>query len=102
MPRNIVLSVVKGIAIILMVVGHAEAPDFLTRWIYTFHMPVFFIAAGYFSAAAIWTTHGASARSVSADYISRFLNGVWFFCCCTTYGFILVCSTSSSATGPEV
>ena len=48
MPRNIVLSVVKGIAIILMVVGHAEAPDFLTRWIYTFHMPVFFIAAGYF------------------------------------------------------
>lgn len=61
MSRNIVLSVVKGIAIILMVVGHAEAPDFLTRWIYTFHMPVFFIAAGYF-------------------FSRRYLDDPWSFC----------------------
>lgn len=46
--RNAEMSIVKGIAIILMVVGHAEAGDFLTRFIYMFHMPVFFIAAGYF------------------------------------------------------
>ncbi len=48
MPRNTVLSIIKGFAIILMVIGHAEAPELITNFIYTFHMPVFFIAAGYF------------------------------------------------------
>jgi len=38
----------KGIAIILMVIGHAEAPELVTNFIYTFHMPLFFMAAGYF------------------------------------------------------
>ena len=46
--RNTVISICKAIAIILMVVGHAEAPGLLTCFIYTFHMPLFFIAAGYF------------------------------------------------------
>ncbi len=46
--RDTVLSVSKGIAIILMVAGHAEAPELVTNFIYTFHMPLFFMAAGYF------------------------------------------------------
>lgn len=48
MARNSVISILKGIAIILMVAGHAEAPELLTNFIYTFHMPLFFMAAGYF------------------------------------------------------
>ena len=50
--RNTVISICKGLAIILMVIGHAEAPDMLTRIIYTFHMPLFFITAGYFFSAS--------------------------------------------------
>lgn len=46
--RNLAMSIAKGIAIILMVAGHAEAPELITNFIYTFHMPLFFIAAGYF------------------------------------------------------
>lgn len=46
--RNAVISIAKGIAIILMVIGHAEAPELITNFIYTFHMPLFFMAAGYF------------------------------------------------------
>lgn len=46
--RNNVISIAKGIGIILMVIGHAEAPELITNFIYTFHMPLFFIAAGYF------------------------------------------------------
>ena len=46
--RNTVMSLVKAFAIILMVMGHAEGPGFITQFIYIFHMPVFFIAAGYF------------------------------------------------------
>lgn len=47
-PKNTVISICKGIAIILMVVGHAEPPTLLSNVIYIFHMPLFFITAGYF------------------------------------------------------
>ena len=42
------ISIAKGIAIILMVVGHSKCPDLLRNFIYQFHMPLFFILSGYF------------------------------------------------------
>ena len=48
MKRNTVISISKGIAIILMVIAHAEAPAWLCKFIFEFHMPLFFITAGYF------------------------------------------------------
>ena len=48
MKRDTTISVCKGIAIILMVIAHAEAPGRLCRFIFEFHMPLFFITAGYF------------------------------------------------------
>ncbi|MBR1411348.1 MAG: acyltransferase family protein [Prevotella sp.] len=48
MNRNTVISISKGIAIILMVIAHAEAPGALCKFIFEFHMPLFFITAGYF------------------------------------------------------
>ncbi len=48
MKRDTVISICKGIAIILMVVAHAEAPGWLCKFIFEFHMPLFFITAGYF------------------------------------------------------
>ena len=46
--RNTTISIAKGIAIILMVVAHAEAPGWLCKFIFEFHMPLFFMTAGYF------------------------------------------------------
>ena len=46
--RDTTISIAKGIAIILMVVAHAEAPAWLCKFIFEFHMPLFFITAGYF------------------------------------------------------
>ena len=46
--RDTTISIAKGIAIILMVIAHAEAPGWLCRFIFEFHMPLFFITAGYF------------------------------------------------------
>src|SRR5574344_1583643 len=46
--RNDTISICKGIAIILMVIGHAEGPGVLLSFLYLFHMPIFFITAGYF------------------------------------------------------
>ncbi len=48
MNRDTVISIAKGIAIILMVLAHAEAPGWLCKFIFEFHMPLFFITAGYF------------------------------------------------------
>ena len=48
MKRNTTISIAKGIAIILMVIAHAEAPGWLCKFIFEFHMPLFFITAGYF------------------------------------------------------
>ena len=48
MKRNTTISICKGIAIILMVIAHAEAPGWLCKFIFEFHMPLFFITAGYF------------------------------------------------------
>ncbi|MGN0237769.1 MAG: acyltransferase family protein [Lepagella sp.] len=46
--RNTSIAIAKGIAIILMVMGHAEGPSLLMNFIYLFHMPLFFLTAGYF------------------------------------------------------
>lgn len=40
----------KGITIILMVLGHTSIPQSVSNFIWTFHMPLFFIASG-------WTTN---------------------------------------------
>ena len=48
MKRDTTISIAKGLAIILMVIAHAEAPGWLCKFIFEFHMPLFFITAGYF------------------------------------------------------
>lgn len=40
------LNIAKAIAIILMVLGHSSMPKVASVWIYSFHMPLFFIATG--------------------------------------------------------
>ena len=45
---NPVVSMVKGVAIILMVTGHSLPVDNVVRnYIYMFHMPLFFFVSGY-------------------------------------------------------
>ena len=48
MKRDTTISIAKGLAIILMVIAHAEAPSWLCKFIFEFHMPLFFITAGFF------------------------------------------------------
>ena len=36
------IDVLKGIGIILVVIGHVNTKGFLVQWLYTFHMPLFF------------------------------------------------------------
>ena len=47
--RNPVFDIMKGIGIILMLIGHIPPGDSLYHVIYSFHMPLFFIVAGVFT-----------------------------------------------------
>ena len=42
------ISIAKAIGIILMVVGHSGCPVFIGRFLYLFHMPLFFVCSGFF------------------------------------------------------
>lgn len=46
--RDKTFSVLKALAIILVVVSHSGAPAWLNRFIFQFHVPAFFLCAGYF------------------------------------------------------
>lgn len=46
--KNNYISIAKALGIILMVVGHSGCPITFCRFIYLFHMPLFFICSGYF------------------------------------------------------
>ncbi|MBF1069294.1 MAG: acyltransferase family protein, partial [Prevotellaceae bacterium] len=39
------LDIAKGIGIILVIIGHMSS-SYLRDWIYSFHMPLFFIISG--------------------------------------------------------
>ncbi len=41
------LDTLRGIGIILVVFGHIYKNDFVIKWVYSFHLPIFFFAAGY-------------------------------------------------------
>lgn len=40
------IDLTKGIAIFLMVCGHTGLPGALSNWIWSFHMPLFFLMSG--------------------------------------------------------
>lgn len=40
------LDVLKGIGIILVAIGHIYHNQVIFNWLYSFHMPLFFFAAG--------------------------------------------------------
>jgi fucose 4-O-acetylase-like acetyltransferase len=46
--KNNYISIAKAIGIILMVVGHSGCPTIMGKFIYLFHMPLFFVCSGYF------------------------------------------------------
>lgn len=46
--HNNYITIAKAIGIILMVIGHSGCPVLLFRFIYLFHMPLFFFCSGVF------------------------------------------------------
>lgn len=64
------IDYLKGILIALMVVGHSGCPEWLSKAIYMFHMPCFFIISGFlFSEKHL---------NNAAEYIKKKFKSLWW------------------------
>lgn len=59
MERNDTIDIMKGIGILLVMLGHF-VDGFAHTFIYSFHMPLFFVLAGYFAKPIILNMGGNS------------------------------------------
>jgi len=62
--RIVWIDIAKGIAIILMVIGHSTIPSWLSSFIWTFHMPLFFIASGWTTKKGMYSNSEFLKRKV--------------------------------------
>lgn len=46
--RNNIMDMMKGIGIIAVIIGHCTIPQILKNFIFTWHMPLFFVISGFF------------------------------------------------------
>ena len=79
MQRNTVISICKALAIILMVIGHADAPEAINLFLYEFHMPVFFITAGFFFSLRYLTDEATFVKKRFKGLYVPFLKWAVFF-----------------------
>lgn len=80
--RNLVIDILKGLGIILMVAGHSGFP--FTRFIYLFHMAIFFIASGFCFKSQSSDNIGTTIKFVKSRFVKLWLpyvvwTAVFFF-----------------------
>ncbi len=68
--RDMRIDILKGIGILLMVFGHAGCPG--SRFIYLFHMPIFFMATGY-----LYKDKNTDSLGSVAKYIGKRVKTLW-------------------------
>lgn len=86
--RNVGMAIAKGLAIIAMVMGHADPPPFIAAFVYPWHMPLFFIAAGYFFSEknidSPWEFIGKRFKKLYMPFLKwsimfLVLHNLWFY-----------------------
>lgn len=73
--RNVQVDVMKGVAIILMVIGHSHISYYGTKVIYLFHMPLFFMISGY-----LFKMPDDPSIKWFLNYILKKIKGLWIPC----------------------
>ena len=81
LKRNTTISICKALAIILMVIGHADCPGGLSAFLYEFHMPLFFMAAGYFFSLRYLNDEATFIKKRIRGLYLPFLKWSVFFLC---------------------
>jgi fucose 4-O-acetylase-like acetyltransferase len=41
------LDALRGLGMIFVIIGHMTVPEFVQKFVYSFHMPLFFAISGY-------------------------------------------------------
>lgn len=88
MDRLVWADIAKGLGIFLMVFGHSGVSEFMHNWIYSFHMPFFFVLSGYFFVERKYSfieLINKKIRTIILPYIffTVFIEIVRFLCCYT-------------------
>lgn len=87
-PRNTAFSILKAIAIVLVVMGHSGVPGALNSFAYMMHVPIFFLCAGYFFKIESLATGGSYFKKrITGIYLPflrwsialLLLHNIWFF-----------------------
>lgn len=69
--RLLWLDVLKGIGIILVAIGHIYSNRTVIEWIYSFHMPLFFLAAGWvYKEKTVLTDIKRRIQTIAIPYFS--------------------------------
>ena len=73
-------DIAKGIGIVLVVWGHSSLPFEFRKWVYSFHMPLFFILSGYFYKSQKYGFTDFFLRKLRTLIIPYFFFGLlsWF------------------------
>ena len=65
------LDVLKGIGIILVAIGHIYSNRIVFNWLYSFHMPLFFLAAGWvYKEKSVLTDIKRRIQTIVVPYFS--------------------------------
>jgi fucose 4-O-acetylase-like acetyltransferase len=68
--RNATIDILKGLGIILVVIGHSGCPQPLGDFISSFHMPLFLIASGvFFKESFLYNKKNYAIRKVKGIYL---------------------------------
>lgn len=82
--RDIRIDCAKGLAILLMIIGHAHIPDLLFKIIYSFHMPLFVLLSGYFfKPKTVMESFSNDGNRLLLPYVVVcviYLGSVWIHC----------------------
>lgn len=57
------VDIAKGIGIMLVVLGHMNVPGFVGKYIYSFHMPLFFFLSGYVYSSNKYTNFSSLLKN---------------------------------------
>lgn len=76
--RDETIDVLKGIAILLVVLGHIAAAPKLTSVIYSFHMPLFIFISGYLAQHSLLFGKKMPKKSLGNVIYTRKQNNYYY------------------------
>ena len=77
-PREDWIDYLRGIAILLMIIGHTSVYDPIRMWIYGFHMPLFFMISGLLFNKTKW--HAVGYRQFLITRVKNYLIPYFLWC----------------------